>query len=286
MKKRWLLPIFLIIGLFAGCQSEPTIGGEEAARLFVNRLVYEKNQEEFVANFVNGEKIAADFDKNAVAFQENFTSQIEALSENLAADDSLALTRTLIEEMDGKTTYTVNEIKEVGQEVTITYDVYGLDFAGIIEGTIYDIAEELEFNNAAMANETFANKKVLSFFEKQVADVTKKKTPITVELILKKKGKQWQVARNQNQQIASLFIAFVAGAANQDELSIEINQVVAEAAQELLAAELKAAEAAEAQAQAAEEPVAEEALAEEIPAEMLPAEAPEANPEAEETPVE
>lgn len=235
MKKWFMLPVLILMLFLTSCGNGDDLSAEEAADLFINRLIYEKSNGEFTSQFVNGKDLANNFNKNAQNFCGNFTSSLEAISNNDFTDeDALELTRELIKEMDGKTTYTIKNQSTNGDYTSVTFEIHGLDFTGIIRGTVNNLVKDYRLSPEIMEDKNIAGKRAISILKDEIKDVEIKEKPIEISLVLKKSGHRWQIADNQNKRITSIFLAFISGEESQDDLTLEINNEVAEVVQELL----------------------------------------------------
>lgn len=235
MKKWFLFPVLILMLLLTGCGNRQDLSAEEAADLFIDRLIYEKSNSEFSNQFVNGKDLANNFNKNAQNFCGNFTNSLEAISnDDFTEEDALTLTRELIKEMDGRTTYTIKNQSTNGDYTSVTFEIYGLDFTGIIRGTINNLVKDYRLSPEIMADKNIAGKRAISILKDEIRDVEAKETPVEVSLVLEKTGHRWQIADNQNKRITSIFLAFISGEESQDDLTLNINNEVAVVVQELL----------------------------------------------------
>lgn len=232
MKKWFVFPILILFFTLTGCGNDQEVTAEQAANTFIDRLIFEKSKQKFSEEFVSGQALAESFDKSAQDFQESFVENLQSVNTEMSEEDAVKLTRSLVAEMDGKATYNLKNKKVNGDFVSITFEIYGLDFSGIIEDTVSEFMREYELNLEVIDDEsvlerTFA-KRSLSILKDEIGNVETKEKPVEVSLVLKQDGKRWQIADNQEKRIAGIFMAFLTGAETQENLNYEISNVIYE----------------------------------------------------------
>lgn len=77
MKKLWITSLVLVGVFLTGCGAKG-IPAEEAGALFVDRLVYQKDENKFAKEFRDGKQVGAELDENSKAFEENFAKGLSA----------------------------------------------------------------------------------------------------------------------------------------------------------------------------------------------------------------
>lgn len=231
MKKRWL-PLLLIgvLVLLAGCAK--AIPTKEAAELFVDRLIYQKETEKFETNFKDGATLTKNFAEQEQSFLENFTAGLLSTDSGFSEETATEISQLVLDQVKEKTSYTI-EVAENDNIRNVTYHVKGLDFVAIMTQTTQKITAQmlqdtsLAKDEGKLATALIAQLKTVL----QAAPVQTKAVAVLLEM-RPEKG-QWTLVEGQQKQLQSLYLAFVAGVKDEDTLNKNW-----ETAQEKLAEEL------------------------------------------------
>lgn len=236
MSRKWLLVSLCLFGLLAGC-TQQLLEPKEAATLFVERVIFQQQEQAFADSFVDGEAIGAQSDEFdevllqdlAMAFSGTggalTTAQIETLSDNL------------MRQMKIKTTYQVKEIIEVGERATVIYEVKGLDFVSIVRDTTKELSERMITDLEIAQNDQKIAATVTEILETRIEAVQLITETTEIPIVLRIDNNKWVISDDQQEAVINLMLAFATGARDQQSLNQAISETNQLALEEFMQAE-------------------------------------------------
>ncbi|BCA87003.1 hypothetical protein EsVE80_25260 [Enterococcus saigonensis] len=230
------IPLLLVLLFFlAGCSK--AIPAEDAAKLFVDQVVYDKDAKKFTANFANGDELNKGFKENEKNFKDNFTAGLISVGDAVSEDEANELTELLNHQIKEVTSYKV-AIKEAGKISNITYEVKGLDFAAIMKETSKGITQKIMADNKLASDQNKIIEETLQLLRENIKVAKAKEEAVPIMIEMKPEKGKWTIVRGQREQINNLYFAFVAGVKDQETLTNDWNKAMEEVAKEVQA-ELK-----------------------------------------------
>ncbi|EOT39214.1 MULTISPECIES: DUF5105 domain-containing protein [Enterococcus] len=230
MKKRSIFLMVLMAFILGGCSR--AIPAEDAGKLFVDRVVYDKDTEKFTENFANGEELNKGFKENEKNFKDNFTAGLISVGDVVPEDKADELTTLLNKQIKDVTSYQV-EIKAAGKISNVTYEVKGLDFAAIMKETSKGITKKMIADNKLASDQNKIIEETLALLKENIQKAKAKEKAVPIMIEMKPEKGKWTVVRGQREQINNLYFAFVAGVKDQEALTNEWNQAMAEVVKEV-----------------------------------------------------
>lgn len=219
MKKRWI-PL-LLIGLMVflgGCaKSIPT---KEAAALFVDRLIYQKETEKFEANFKDGAKLTETFEEQEQSFQENFTAGLLSTDSGLSQETANEISQLVMDQVKEKTSYTI-DVAENDNIRNVTYHVKGLDFVALMSQTTQAITAQMLKDTSLAKDEAKLAQALVTQLKTALADAPVKNEAVDVLLEMRPEKGKWTLVDGQQEQLQSLYLAFVAGVKDEETLATD-----------------------------------------------------------------
>lgn len=239
MKKKYLWPVLLIVSLvmvLGGCKKPEPIAAEKAATLFINRFVYEKDSEEFEKNFKDSQELKEVMTKNTQNFKDNFLAGLTSTSISEKTADELFA--TLFQQVQKKTSYAVEVKAENDETAQIVYHVTGIDFPQLIKKTDEDLLAAIQKNTSIAKDNEKLMQTIIEILQKNLKDLKVKTQPTEITVTFAKDKDQWVIPQDQSEKISNLYLAFISGAKNQEELNSQLDKV-AEDVNNALKAQLK-----------------------------------------------
>lgn len=235
-KKLGLISIVLMAFLLASCGAK-AIPAEEVAELFVNRLVYKKDNEKFIKNFRDGEKTASELDKIGKDFEENFVTGLSSTGVDISEKQAKSLTTELLKQVKAKSEYTVVTIDETKNGATITYYVTGLDLVNTMLDMTRQLIKDALDNPEIAQNEQKTLDATIKILEDKVKTIKISSDPVELKVRLEKEKGQWFIPSDQKENVANLYMAFISGTKDMqemnDQLADGLNRVVEEVTENL-----------------------------------------------------
>ncbi|MGX7200173.1 DUF5105 domain-containing protein [Enterococcus nangangensis] len=230
MKKIVVVCGLLVTIFFAlsACGAKEPIAIEDAATLFANRLVYQKESEEFETNFKDSASLKKVMDKNADDFKTNFLAGLTDADEKITEAQAAELSNLLLEQMQTKTSYAVEVKAENEETALVVYHVSGLDFPAIVKKTDEALIAAVEKDNSIAKDDAKILATILASLKTNLAAATVVPEQTNVAVTFTKAEGQWQIASAQATNVANLYLAFASGAMNQEELTQQLQQATDE----------------------------------------------------------
>lgn len=225
LKKLFIPIIFLSLIFLSACQKEEPIDAEEAATLFINRLVYEKESEAFEKNFKDSQDLKDVMDENAENFQQNLLAGLITADETISTETANQLSESLLTQVQEKTSYAAEVKTQDESSAKITYHVTGLNYPQIIQNTDVDLLTAAQGDNTILDDQARLMATIIESLQKNIDAATTIETPQNISITLEKSGTQWSVTQDQSEAVANLYLAFISGAKTQDELSEQLTAV-------------------------------------------------------------
>ena len=228
--KKIFAPILLLLLVLSGCAK--AVPADDAAKIFVDQMIYQKDTEAFKQNFDNGTALSETFEKSAHDFQQNFTQGLISSRSDITDEQANAITDKLTEQISQKTAYTVTTSKS-GNLTMVTYQVNGLDFANIVKGTTSELMQQLMSDRSLAKDQNKIQQALIPILEEQITKAQAKSEPTNVMLEMKTERGKWVLVDGQEDQINSLYRVFLTGTKDQQTLDDELQQAVEEVTAEL-----------------------------------------------------
>lgn len=236
MKKRWIVPLMVISFLLTSCGAK-AIPAEEAAELFINRLVFKKDNDKFVENFRDGEEVAKELDKNSESFKKNFAEGLSSAGAEISEKQANALTDELLKQVKEKAEYKIVTIDETKNGATITYYITGLDLVNTMLDMTRQLIKEALNDPEISQNEQKTLEATISILEEKVKTIKIGSDPVELKLTLEKENGKWFIPSTEDETVANLYMAFISGTKDMktmnQELTTGLNRVMEEVAKEL-----------------------------------------------------
>lgn len=235
MKKLWLATVVSVIALIAlaGCGSKG-ISGEEAGELFVNRLVYQKEERKFSKEFQNGEQFGQELDETIQTFGENFAQSLNTTSAKVPKKQAQQVTQELQKQAKEKTTYKIVEVNETRNGATITYYVTGLDLVSAVQEMTRELVKETLSNSEISDEDQKTVEATFNILEERVKVIKVKADPVEFKLHLKKEKGKWYLPEKNKEEAINLYITFISGAKTMDKMNDELEEAMNVVAQEII----------------------------------------------------
>lgn len=198
---------------------------EAAATLFVERLIYQRQEQAFTDNFVDGAEIGERLDEFDEILLQDLTTAFSGTGGKMTPGQIKDLSEHLMQHMKINTTYQVKEIIEIGEETTIIYEVNGLDFVSVIKNTIKQLSERMLADLEFAQDDQKIAAAVTEILKTNIAEAQLVAVPTEMPLVLRKKHNKWAVPDDQQEAVINLMLTFATGA--KDQLSL--NQAISEA---------------------------------------------------------
>lgn len=230
MKKFKILALAILAGtlMLSGCAKKEPIAAEKAATLFINQLVFDKDAQDFSANFKDSTNLKEVMQENAKDFETSFIAGIAGTNTSITAEKSDEIAASLLAQVQAKTTYAVEVKAENDETAQIVYHVTGLDYPTIIKKTNENLLAAIKANNGIGKDNAKILATILTELTKNVADAPLKTEPTDITLVLTKDEDKWVVAQDQADKVSNLYLAFISGAKDSEELTAQLAAVSAE----------------------------------------------------------
>lgn len=233
MKKLWLASL-LLIGFFLTSCGSKGISAEDAGELFVDRLVYQKRENEFAKGFRDGKQAGKELDKNSKDFEQNFAQGLSATGAKVPQKEASQLTKELLQQAKEKTSYRIIKIDETKTGAVISYYVTGLDLVSAMQEMTRQLVKETLADPEIAKDDQKTLEETFSILEERVKTIKIKTDPVELELHLEKEKGKWFVPKNQKEAVSNLFMAFISGAENTEAMNEELEEAMNEVAKEII----------------------------------------------------
>lgn len=233
MKKLWIISL-LLAGVFLTSCGSKGISAEDAGALFVDRLVYQKEENKFAKEFRDGEQVGKELDENSKTFEENFAKGLSSTGAKVPKKEADQLTNELLQQARQKTTYKIVQIDETKSGATITYYVTGLDLVSAMQEMTRQLVKETLADPEIAKDEQKTLEATFSILEERVKAIKIKTDPVKMTLHLEKEKGKWFVPYNQKKAVSNLFMAFISGSKDIDTMNKELEEALNEVAKEII----------------------------------------------------
>ena len=233
MRKIWIVPL-IIAGIFLTSCGRKGISAEDAGELFVNRLVYQKDESKFANEFRDGKEVGKELDQNSDAFEGNFTEGLAATGVDVPKKQADQLTQELLKQVKQKTTYKIVQIDEKKSGATISYYVTGLDLVSAMQEMTRQLIKEAIDDPEIAKDDQKALEATFSILEERVKAIKIKTDPVELKLHLEKEKGKWFVPEDQEEAVSNLFMAFISGTKDADTMNKELEEALNVVAKEVV----------------------------------------------------
>jgi hypothetical protein len=235
MKKLWLATVVSIITLVAltGCFSKG-ISAEKAGELFVNRLVFQKEESKFSKEFQNGEQFGQELDDAIQTFGEDFAQSLNTTSADVPKKLAQQVTQELQKQAKAKTTYKIVEVDETRTDATITYYVTGLDLVSAVQEMTRELVKETLSKPEVSDEDQKTIAATFNVLKERVKVIKVKADPVEFKLHLKKEKGRWFLPEKNKEEAINLYITFISGAKTMNKMNDELEEAMNEVAQEII----------------------------------------------------
>ncbi|MGX7243942.1 DUF5105 domain-containing protein [Enterococcus quebecensis] len=233
MKKLWITSLVLA-GLFLTSCGARGISAEDAGELFVERLVYQKEESKFAKEFRDGKQAGKELDENSKTFEENFAKGLSSTGAKVPEKQADELTKELLQQTKEKTTYKLVNIDETKTGATITYYVTGLDLVSAMQEMTRQLVKETLANPEVAKDDQKTLEATFSILEERVKAIKIKTDPVELKLHLEKEKGKWFVPKNQKKAVSNLFMSFISGSKDLDAMNKELQDALNEVAKEIV----------------------------------------------------
>lgn len=228
--RKYLLQVFIGLLFLTGCAK--AIPAKEAATLFVEQLVYQKEETKFTENFQNGKELTKNFEANAALFQDTFASGLVAADTEVSEETAVEISQLLMEKVRSATDYQV-KVTETDSVRNVSYEIYGLDIVAVMKQTTEKVTEAMLADTSLAKDETKLQKQTILELKQVLQAPPVKTEPVTVMLEMKPVKGKWTVVAGQQAEQEKLYLAFVAGVKDQETLTNDWQQAQDELTKEL-----------------------------------------------------
>ncbi|MBM7689143.1 DUF5105 domain-containing protein [Enterococcus ureilyticus] len=233
MKKLWIASL-LLVGIFLTSCGAKGISAEDAGELFVDRLVYQKEESRFAKEFRDGEQLGKELDENSEAFEENFAKGLSSTGAQVPQEEASKLTKELLKQAKDKTTYKIIKIDETKTGATISYYVTGLDLVSAMQEMTRQLVKETLANPEIAKDDQKTLEATFSILEERVKAIKIKTDPVELALHLEKEKGKWFIPEDQKEAVSNLFLAFISGSKDLDSMNKELEEALNEVAKEII----------------------------------------------------
>ncbi|HJD16591.1 MAG TPA: DUF5105 domain-containing protein [Candidatus Enterococcus stercoripullorum] len=227
--KKWLI---LLLGLFilGGCgKSSQPLSEKQAAKVFVESVIYNKSQKSFEENFVDGSAIVKEMEHSKDGeFAKALVAQISQAAA-MSNEQAEKLTDSLKQALKTQTSYKIKNIKsQKDQRYQVTYEIYGVDFIGAV-GKALKVSFEKIINDTSYAdNDEKVQELLFNAMAEEIKNAPKTKNPVEVKIELVQKDGKWDIPSSQEKNIQSLITAFWVGFSDEKDVATALSQAVAD----------------------------------------------------------
>ncbi|MGM0219119.1 DUF5105 domain-containing protein [Enterococcus sp. AZ126] len=233
MKKLWIISLVLA-GIFLTSCGSKGISAEDAGALFVDRMIYQKEESNFTKEFRDGEQVGKELDDNSKTFEENFAKGLSSTGAKVPEKQADQLTNELLKQTREKATYKIVQIDETKTGATITYYVTGLDLVSAMQEMTRQLVKDTLADPEIVKDEQKTLEATFSILEERIKSIKIKTDPVEVKLRLEKEKGKWFVPNNQKTAVSNLFMAFVSGSKDIDTMNKELQEALNDVAKEII----------------------------------------------------
>lgn len=222
-QKYVILMALSFIFLLVGCGSK-ALEANEIGKLFINTFVFKKDKPRFEENFVEGELVNKQLTIMTNTFEETFSNVFDTVVEDLSDEEKEKLSSDLMTQVREKSHFTVDATEESKKEVVVTYTIYGLDYADLVEQTLTSLFNELMKETTVTTIDT--KRALLHSYEEALVGTKAVNKPVTIDVTFIKNKKQWEIAENQDDKLEKILLAFVSGFGEKEQYEEEMTEML------------------------------------------------------------
>lgn len=222
-QKYVILMALSFIFLLVGCGSK-ALEANEIGKLFINTFVFKKDKTRFEENFVEGELVNKQLTIMTNTFEETFSNVFDTVVEDLSDEEKEKLSSDLMTQVREKSHFTVDATEESKKEVVVTYTIYGLDYADLVEQTLTSLFNELMKETTVTTIDT--KRALLHSYEEALVGTKAVNKPVTIDVTFIKNKKQWEIAENQDDKLEKILLAFVSGFGEKEQYEEEMTEML------------------------------------------------------------
>ena len=222
-QKYVILMALSFIFLLVGCGSK-ALEANEIGKLFINTFVFKKDKTRFEENFVEGELVNKQLTIMTNTFEETFSNVFDTVVEDLSDEEKEKLSSDLMTQVREKSHFTLDATEESKKEVVVTYTIYGLDYADLVEQTLTSLFNELMKETTVTTIDT--KRALLHSYEEALVGTKAVNKPVTIDVTFIKNKKQWEIAENQDDKLEKILLAFVSGFGEKEQYEEEMTEML------------------------------------------------------------
>lgn len=233
-KKYVLIALVGLVVFLTGCQK--AIEPEEAGVLFVNRFIYETKDDRFEKNFVQGMELDIKLEEKRKELIEDLVTSFSEFGGVISPKQTEAFLKQWLERVQDNAKYDVSSVKENRKEknVTITYNVRGINFQDVYKSTMEKLIERMLADSELMKNNVKLGDLIIQLLMESMKDAKISDKPIKVSVTMEQVKKKWQLVEARSEtETANLLLAFMAGVKDLDtyaaNMSTAVNEAITEA---------------------------------------------------------
>ena len=221
-----------MLGLFilGGCgKSSQPLSEKQAAKVFVESVIYNKSQKSFEENFVDGNAIVKEMEHSKDG---EFSKALVAQMSQAAAmsnEQAEKLTDSLKQALKTQTSYKIKNVKsKKDNQYLVTYEIYGVDFIGAVGNALKDSFEKITNDPGYADNEEKAQELLFNSMTEEIKEAPKVKDPVEVKIEFVQKDGKWDIPSSQEKNIQSLITSFWVGFSDEKDVAAALSQAVAD----------------------------------------------------------
>ena len=157
-------------------------------------------------------------------FEETFSNVFDTVVEDLSDEEKEKLSSDLMTQVREKSHFTVDATEESKKEVVVTYTIYGLDYADLVEQTLTSLFNELMKETTVTTIDT--KRALLHSYEEALVGTKAVNKPVTIDVTFIKNKKQWEIAENQDDKLEKILLAFVSGFGEKEQYEEEMTEML------------------------------------------------------------
>ncbi|MBL1228638.1 DUF5105 domain-containing protein [Enterococcus sp. BWB1-3] len=232
MRKAMVI-LLVVVGIFlTGCNK--AIPAEEAGELLIDRLIYQERVDEFASAFRDGEQSGRKLDAVSDDFEDNFISGLSATGASVPEAEAGELTQELLNQMRNKTSYKIVGIDETKNGATISYFITGLDLVNAMKEMTRTLVKDSIENAEKELTDQEILESTITILTERIKVIKIENETIELSIKLEKENGKWFIPTDQEEAVSNLFMAFISGTQDDEELDEALNEVVDEVMNEML----------------------------------------------------
>lgn len=225
MKKRGILAFLLMISLLlGGCVKG--IPAEEAAPLFMDYYIFQKEKVAFNENFANGEELGIVFTEQQAGFKTNFIAGLLQADEVVSQEQADEIYQVLSTQVIERATYEIKQVSTAEGLTDVVYEIYGVSLEELLLKVNQELVARIVSDNSLVKNQAKMVEETMAILKEQLTNVSIKDEPVTVTLQLKQEQGKWQVVNGQSEALKMIYFAFYTGVSSQEQFVEEVTEAM------------------------------------------------------------